>query len=344
MTMNRRDVLTGGLAAGVAIGAFGIPGVAHAATKFTGVTYLPPSYTALMWGINGFNERLGKALGDSGELDFHDSGTLMKADEQLAALRSRVIDYMFHTSTYITRSFKAIGLVGLPSLVGELYEHGDRIARGSPLFELMRDEMRKDNIETLTLGGGVIEPQYVWSAKEPITSLDQLSGRKVRVVGYEASTALEKIGVVPVRIPSSETYLALQRGTVDAVVANISTVVARNLQEQLKYCYRLPITAYTIGIYMLADRYDQLDDKTRAAFDSTSDWYDQNYAKQVNTVLYKRDHWPKIEAAGIEITTPEKADSDRFTELSREVWEWWKGEVGAEHGDRAIKLALGEKA
>jgi TRAP-type C4-dicarboxylate transport system substrate-binding protein len=336
--LTRRTLIQCGLAAG-ALG--GIPGLARAATSMTGVTYMPPSYSALMWGINGFNKRLASGL-DGGKVEFYDSGTLLKADEQIAGLRSRTIDYMFHTSTYITRSFSTIGLLGLPSLVGELYEHGDRIARDTPLFNLMRDNLREENIEMLSLGGGVIEPQYVWSAKEPITSLEQLKGRKVRVVGYEASTAMEKIGVVPVRIPSSETYLALQRGTVDAVVANISTVVARNLQEQLKYCYKLPITAYTIGLYMLADRYAGLDDTTRAAVDEATVWYDANSAKEVNNVLYPKTHWPKITEAGIEIVQPDDTARADFETVAHEVWDWWKGEVGEEFGTKAIALARGE--
>ncbi|MGB3244105.1 MAG: TRAP transporter substrate-binding protein DctP [Sulfitobacter sp.] len=340
MKLNRRTLMKSGLAAGALSS---IPGLASAATQMTGVTYMPPSYSALMWGINGFNDRLKAGL-EGGNVEFYDSGTLLKADEQIAGLRSRTIDYMFHTSTYITRSFNTIGLLGLPSLVGELYEHGDRIARGAPLFDLMRDNLREENIEMLSLGGGVIEPQYVWSAKEPITSLEQLKGRKVRVVGYEASTAMEKIGVVPVRIPSSETYLALQRGTVDAVVANISTVIARNLQEQLKYCYQLPITAYTIGLYMLADRYAGLDDADRAAVDEATIWYDANSAKEVNNVLYPENHWPKVKEAGIEIVQPDEAARADFEAVAREVWDWWKGEVGEEFGSKAIALARGQTA
>lgn len=336
--LTRRELIQAGLAAGALAG---LPNTGWAATKLTGVTYMPPSYSALMWGINGFNDRLNAGL-KGGKADFYDSGTLLKADEQIAGLRSRTIDYMFHTSTYITRSFKTIGLLGLPSLVGELYEHGDRIAKGAPLFNLMRDNLREGNIEMLSLGGGVIEPQYIWSAKEPITSLEQLKGRKVRVVGYEASTALKKIGVVPVRIPSSETYLALQRGTVDAVVANISTVVARNLQEQLKYCYKLPITAYTIGLYMLADRYAELDAEAKAAVDEAATWYDTNSADQVNNVLYKKTHWPAVAGAGIEITEPDQAARDEFEQIAREVWDWWKGEVGEEFGTKAIALARGK--
>lgn len=340
--ITRRRALSIGmsLGAGMALTPFAkVP--ALAAQSFTGATYLPPSYEALMWGAYGFVERLQNGLGGKDSVAFYDSATLMKADEQIAGLRSHVIDFMFHISTYISRSFEITGLLGLPSLVGDLYRNPERLKIGSPLFALLQEQLVAENIRLLSLGGGMIEPQYIWSAKEPIQSLGQLSGRKVRVVGYEASTALERFGVIPVRIPSAETYLALQRGTVDAVVGNISTVIARNLHEQLKYCYKLPVTAYAFGAYMLHDRWEGLQPAEQKAFADAAQWYDDNSADYVNNKIYPNDFWKRIEAAGIEQTDPTREDEQNFAATSQEIWDWWKERVGGDIGTRAIDLALG---
>src|SRR5690606_13191010 len=135
---------------------------AHAAQTVTGVTYLTPTYQALMWGINGFVERLKEAGGDAITVEFYDSGSLLKADAQTSALRSGTIDFMVHTTSYISRSFKILGVTGLPSLVEELYRHGDRMAMGSPLFELINEQLAAENIYMLTGGGGIMEPEYIW--------------------------------------------------------------------------------------------------------------------------------------------------------------------------------------
>lgn len=103
-------------------------------------------------------------------------------------------------------------------------------------------------------GGGILEPEYIWSGEaKPVRSLEDLRGEKVRVVSFEATKALEPYGIAAVRIPSSETYMALQRGTVDAGVFNISTVIGRSLQEQLAYCYKLPTTGFTVAPFILRD-------------------------------------------------------------------------------------------
>lgn len=343
--MNRRDFMK---AAGIGCGAIamvGLPGlgsVAMAAPTFTGVTYLTPAYKALMGGITGFNERLQKNAGDMFKVDFHDSGTLMKADEQIAGLRSKTIQYMFHTSSYITRSFKILGITGLPGIAEQLYEHGDRIKMESPLWTFLNDRLAKDNIFMLSAGGGVLEPEYIWSAKNKISSLKDLDGKRCRVVSYEATEALKNFGVAGVRIPSSETYLALQRGTVDAAVANISTIVGRRLFEQIKYCYKLPVTGFTISLFFLKSEWDKLEDKYKAVFWEAASWFDETYASYINEKYYKEDYWPQMDKAGMEVVPATAEDMKEFENKSQPIWDWWANEVGEEWGQKAINMALGK--
>ncbi|MEW6262021.1 MAG: TRAP transporter substrate-binding protein DctP [Thermodesulfobacteriota bacterium] len=343
--VNRREFIK---AVGLAGGALALMrpvgiGPALAAETYTGVTYLTPAYKALMWGINGFNERLQKKAGDLFKVSFHDSGTLVKEDQQVQALRAGTIQYMFHTSSYITRSFKILGVTGLPSLVEVLYEKGERLKMETPLWKLINDSLAKEDMIMLTAGGGVLEPEYIWSgAGKKINSLGDLKGTRCRIVSYEATEALKAYGVAGTRIPSAETYLALQRGTVDALVANISTIMGRKLFEQLKYCYQLPITGFTISLFMLKSKWDKLDDKTKAAFWEASKWFDDNYAKTVNGKYYVEEYWPTLKKAGLEIVKPAQEELKNFEQSSLPVWEWWKKEVGPELGQKAIDLALGK--
>jgi TRAP-type C4-dicarboxylate transport system substrate-binding protein len=344
---SRRDFLK---TAGIGCGAVAVSGPmvfaarnAHALDTYTGTTYLTPAYKDLMWGINKFNEILKQKSQGVFNIDFHDSGTLVKADEQVSALRSGTIQYMFHTSSYITRSFKILGITGLPSLVEDLYEHGDRMKMESPLWKLMNDSLAKDNIFMLTQGGGVLEPEYIWSGNnKKINSLKDLQGKKIRVVGYEATEALKPYGVASVRVPSSETYLALQRGTVDGAVANISTVMGRRLFEQIKYCYKLPLTAFTIAVYLLKDKWDKMDGKSKAVFWEAAQWFDQNYATEINTKFFNDEFWPQLKKGGLEVVTPSAADLKDFEAKSQPVWDWWKNEVGGQIGQKAIDYALGK--
>ncbi|MER0237675.1 TRAP transporter substrate-binding protein DctP [Fulvimarina sp. MAC8] len=345
MNINRRSVLAGtaALSAGAAFGLSSVP--ARAQTTLTGVTYLPPSYADLAYGSQGFVDFVNDNHGDAVTIDFYDSGRLLSADEQLPALRSGNIDFMFHTTSYITRSLPILGITGLPGVVGPLYENPDRLKRGSPLFELVNTELQKQGLTCLSLGGGIMEPEYIWSAGDPgIRDLDAIDGKKIRVVSFEATKAIEDFGGAAVRIPSSELYLALQRGTVDAAVANISTINGRSIQEQVKQVYRVPVTAFGIGIFVQTERWEAMDSAIKDAMMAGVEWFDEHSAEEANVEYYEKQYWPKFKEGGLEVVEPDQAALDRFAEVSANVREAWTQEVGEEVGQKAIALAMGEGA
>ncbi|RBO52416.1 C4-dicarboxylate ABC transporter substrate-binding protein [Rhodovulum sp. BSW8] len=342
MTQTRRTFLKTGTAlmgAGALLGATGGP--ALAATRLTGVSYLPPSYRALSFGSAGFVERLNAS--DAVDVDYYDSGKLLKADEQLAALRAGTIDFMFHTTSYITRSVPILGITGLPGVIEALYENPERLRKGSPLFDLINEELAKEDLYMVSMMGNVLEPEYLWSsAGAPIRSIADVKGKKVRVVSFEGTKVVEGFDGAAVRLPSSELYLGLQRGTVDAAVANISTIIGRSLQEQLHHVYRLPITGFGIGLFVTPQRWEKMGDEVRAAFETAADWFDANGAKEANEVIYRDDYWPAIEAAGIEVIDPTGEDLAALDAAAEEVRAAWIADVGEETGHRAIALATGQ--
>ncbi len=347
MTMNRRNFLkaSGTLGAAAALTgptAFWAPRL-QAQSRFTGVTYLPQSYKALSYGSNGFVEFLQNEGSDVFDVQFYDSGQLLKADEQLPALRAGNIDFMFHTTSYVTRSLPILGITGLPGVVGELYRNPERLALGSPLLELINDELAKENLYMISAGRGILEPEYIWSGPDnPVRSLEDLRGKKVRIVSFEATEALSAYDVAAVRIPSSETYVALQRGTIDAAIMNISTVVGRSLQEQYAYCYKLPTTAFTVAPFVLRSTWDEMSNDKREVLEAAGQWYDNNFASYCNDVIYGDEYWPLMEEAGIEMIEPSSEDLTALSEAAQSVRDSWVEEVGSEVGERAIALAMGE--
>jgi len=338
----RQFLKAAGVGAGTALlSGAGMGGTAQGAPPtFTGVTYLTPAYENSFPIIMGFVNEL-KKHPDLFKIDFFDSGTLVKADEQTAALRAGTIHFMFHTTSYITRTFPILGITGLPSLCDHLGVHGERMNMESPLWKLINDVLAKDNTFMLTAGGGVEQPEYIWSGANKVTSLADLKGKRVRIVSYEAEEVLKAYGVAGARIPSSELYLAVQRGTVEATVANISTVVGRKLYEQVKNCYQLPVTAFAIAVFFMKDRWDKLPDNIKAAFWDAGKWFDKNYAMTLNNKFYPENYWPKVQKAGVKIFKPTEIELKDFEVKSQPVWAWWKKQIGEEAGQKAINFALG---
>lgn len=341
MTINRRSVLKSGLAT-AALVPLTITR-AHADRKLTAVIYFTPTYRGIFASAQGFVKQFNDAAKGEAHIELFDSGQLVKADEQLPALRSGNIDLMFHATSYVTRTLPILGIVGLPGLVKDLYEHPERLAMGSPLLALIDEQLAKQNIYMPTLGGGILEPEYIWTRKGvDITSLAELKGRKIRIASYEATQAMEKLGVASVRLTSSEIYLALQRGTVDAAVANVETVVGRSLLEQIGSCYKLPVTAYTVAPFMLLNTWQALSAVEKSAIATASRWYDAHLFSMSSKEVYPNDYWKVVNGANIKVVDPTREDLQRFNGISQSVWDAWSADVGKEVGQRAIALARGE--
>ncbi len=339
----RRQFLKIAAMGGAAFGFLGIEpfrGLSRAHEVYKGASYLPPSYKELRFGTLGFIDRLHKIA--PGRFEFYDSASLMKADEQVRGLRVRSIQFMVHTSTYITQEFPILGIIELPGICEDLFEHGERLAMESPLWKLINDELARGNLFMLSSGGGVIEPEYIWSGSKKIVSLADLQGKRCRVVGPWATALLKSFGATGVRIPSEEIFFALQRGGVDSVVANVNTVGARNLYTRLQYCFQVPIATATIGIFLLKDVWDNLPAGDKDAFWEAGKWYDENQSLIGFKKLTRETVWPAIKNSGMRIIEPGASEIALLRKNAAPVWDSWKNRVGEAIGRRAIELATGK--
>ena len=79
--------------------------------------------------------------------------------------------------------------------------------------ELAEETYARDNIKYLLCG--MIPPETSGWFREPITSLDQLKGLKMRFFGVGAKV-MQKFGVSTQQLAAADIYPALERGTIDA--------------------------------------------------------------------------------------------------------------------------------
>jgi TRAP-type C4-dicarboxylate transport system substrate-binding protein len=340
--ISRRTFLQAAGIGGAALSVLGPRSLAFAAVPtYTGSTYHTATYKCTLPGQLEFAKLL--AENGKGEFEgaFYDSGTLLKEDEQLAGMRANTIQYMFHTTSYITRSMKALGVTGLPKCCEELWKN-KRWGMESPLWKHINDRLASDDIFMLTVGSRNFEPEFIWSSKRNrIARLDDLKGKRIRIVSYEATELMKSFDVSGVRIPSSETYIALQRGTVDGMICTVSTTIGRKLEEQVDVCYQLPCTGFAVGVFMLRSFWDKLPDKHRAIFWETAKVFDATYGDNANETWFKGVYWPYLQKGGMEIVPPSQEDYTRLETVGQPIRELWKKDVGEQWGQKAIELALG---
>jgi TRAP-type C4-dicarboxylate transport system substrate-binding protein len=270
------------------------------------------------------------------QIKFYDSGTLLKANELVPGLKNGTADIIFQTSSHTTGSWPVMGIVSLPFLYKNAYDLRERFKIGSPLFELVNKTLEEKNgVEMLAFGALPLE--YLWTNK-PIKDLTNLKGLTIRVGGADEANAIKSLGGSPVTMSSGELYEALQRGTIDGVVCYPGTIAGRSLQEVVKYCYKLPISAYGRCIFVEKSKWDSLPEDVRTLLSNEAIKYDYNYLENAEKV-HNNESWPKFKKAGMKIIEPSEEVVEKVREKCKPTWNEWSKEIGTDLGDQLIKLA-----
>jgi TRAP-type C4-dicarboxylate transport system substrate-binding protein len=84
-------------------------------------------------------------------------------------------------------------------------------------------------------------PAQVFFCRDPITSLADVRGRRVRTPGGSQNDFIQSIGAQPVAIGFPEVYSALERGVVDCAVTGTATGNGARWYEVTRHLYTLPV-------------------------------------------------------------------------------------------------------
>ena len=129
-------------------------------------------------------------------------------------------------------------LLDIIDLAGLLSSH----AMGRKVAEAVMPELNKElerfNVRIIAT---YPFPAQVFFCREPITSLADVKGRRVRTPGGSQNDFIQAIGGQPVAIGFPEVYSALERGVVDCAVTGTATGNGARWYEVTKHMYALPV-------------------------------------------------------------------------------------------------------
>jgi TRAP-type C4-dicarboxylate transport system substrate-binding protein len=149
----------------------------------------------------------------------------------------------------------------------------DNSIQGSMVRQTLLEEgyLAPEWADVKVLWFGTNAPHSIACRTKQITTLDDLKGLKVANMGEPESSFLEELGAVSVAMPATEFYLALERGTVDAVVQDTNGLVAFNLYTVAPYITEIPGNANScMVVVMNLDKYNSLPDDVKAVFDNST--------------------------------------------------------------------------
>ena len=178
----------------------------------------------------------------------------------------------------------------------------------------LQDQYKKWNI---IYGGAYSTPKYRIFCREKVCTLDEMKGKKVRTLGAGSALLIEKLGGIPVNVPSSEMYSGLEKGILDCAANALSDLKARSLWDVSKHT-----TLMSLGIFYVGPQWgirtsfwDKLDISQRKAllrsFALSMPLIYQAYQKSNNEVMEEAaDH-------GVNFHEPNKKMADVIDDFEK---------------------------
>lgn len=184
----------------------------------------------------------------NGEINFEvfHSASLLPPKSTLSGLRDDVAAFAHITGAYLPADLPLDNVLNDLSVVAS-----DPVAAGIAITEIklthpkMQAEYAKHGV---VFGNGYSTSEYIFICKDPVRSIADLAGKKIRTGGTVQIRMVEKLGGVSVSVPATEMYTGLQRGSVDCALGDPSFLTTSfKLQEVAGAALNLTIGTHTSG-------------------------------------------------------------------------------------------------
>jgi TRAP-type C4-dicarboxylate transport system substrate-binding protein len=201
--------------------------------EITFSTYLPPTYAYVWEPIQNFVKAVETESNGRVKFKVFHSAQLYDGYQELSAISRGDVDMVNMTGTYPSGTVPALSIFTLPFMFTSV-DHLERALNQGLLDLGIRQELANDH-NTVVLGVGPYDPYEFYSKSTPMTSVADIKGKVWATTGAIDARAIQLMGGSPTGMPSSELYLAFDRGVIDATPRPLLTGVGRKLYEVVDY-------------------------------------------------------------------------------------------------------------
>ena len=169
------------------------------------------------------------------------SGQLFSDKDMVKAVPTGAVDMAVAHLHMWAGAAPILGLGELPLFFNDR-RHVWRVVDGEA-GEMLKREFEKGGVKFLCwIDYGAID----FASKEPIRTLEDFKGKRIRAHAELAAEALKAYGAAPTFLGGGEVYMALQRGTIDGAISGTTSFWDRKYFEITKY---ITLANYGFTIY-----------------------------------------------------------------------------------------------
>jgi TRAP-type C4-dicarboxylate transport system substrate-binding protein len=293
---------------------------------------LPPTeisnYAPTRWAKELEQRTSGKA-----KITFYHNELLGKQTEMINMLKTGVCDIalisfptfpgMFPISDVVSLPFVAADLHITQEVYNTLFQKGI-LAKEFAGFKVLWFQGTPGNVPIFR--------------NQKIATLEELKGKKIRVMPGIPTKTFKALGASPIGMPSGDVYMALERGTVDGAITSPYFYLASKMFEVTKYVVFTPISGGGKAIMMSPAKWNSLPPDIRAVMEELSakadDWFLEESDRQEADITKQISQ--KVQTYSL---SPE--EYKRWQKATEGIVDEWVAEVEAKGlpGREAVKTA-----
>lgn len=326
--VSRRDFLkitgTGLVGAGF-LGVTGCGGGAGGGGSGASLTlghFLPEQHSNQQNVFQPLADDLAEASDGQFEVTIYPGGALGPPDQQYENVVAGVMDIGFGLFEYTPGRFPLQGGMQLPFLFEDA-EQGTRAIweayESVPEFAAEMDDVK-------VLGLWASDVGLLYTVSQPVETIEDLQGLRIRAPGPITSDLLEALGASPMSSPASEAYDILERGVADGLVIPPSAMVNFGLTELVRHVTPIPFYVSSFFLVMNQQTFEGLPSENQQLIDENSG-IDRSMP---GATAYEEEAKTGIEAlreAGAEFHQPSEAELARWQQIGDEVIDNWITEM-----------------
>ena len=268
------------------------------------------------------------------EIRIHPASSLYPSHELIPALVDGRAEIGPVVSGYLTDILLEIGPLDLPFMTGSLEEHRKGANALRPFFTEM---LAKRGLKLLAINAWPTQQLF---SLQPIKTVADWKGKKVRVYGADSANTARALGAAPVNIGFGEVYTALEKKTVDGAMTSATNAEPMKFFEVSKF----------INYWYLAGAGSEWFVVNQKAFDALPKDLQQAVMDALKDSRLEDKEWEDATAwdakarqrcaeLGMTVVDPAKEELAKARQLARSGWDTWLTRTGAD-GKRGMELAL----
>ncbi|MBW1800342.1 MAG: TRAP transporter substrate-binding protein [Deltaproteobacteria bacterium] len=196
------------------------------------------------------------------KITLYPGGALGKPKEQWDMAVGGIVDISFFIPSYTSGRFPFTSGLDLPLVVGGSAKVNTAIAWD--IFERFLAPEYKAAKMLIFYGA---EPFTIHTTKKQIRTLEDLKGLKIRSSGAMQSATVKQLGGIPVTMPISEAYTALEKGVVDGILTAFTAMKSFRLYDVCKYSIMMGLNSSPFAVAMNLKKWNSLPKDVQAVFD-----------------------------------------------------------------------------